>query len=80
MPQAIDDLGRLDRPIGQRIINKLKWLSHGFDTLGPNTLSGEFRGLHRLRVGSYRVIYAADREHRVLTVHLVGHRRDIYKR
>ena len=32
------------------------------------------------RVGSYRVIYEINRKERLLTVHLVGHRRDIYKR
>jgi mRNA-degrading endonuclease RelE of RelBE toxin-antitoxin system len=31
-------------------------------------------------VGDYRVIYQADREKKVLTVQLVGHRREIYDR
>jgi mRNA-degrading endonuclease RelE of RelBE toxin-antitoxin system len=29
-------------------------------------------------VGDYRVLYQADREKKVLTVRLVGHRREIY--
>ena len=28
--QAIDDLERLDRAIGQRLLTKLKWLSENF--------------------------------------------------
>ena len=80
MPQAADDLLRLDKAVGQRIVDKLRWLSHNFDHLTPETLTGDFKGFHRLRVGSYRVIYTANREERSLVMHLVGHRRDIYKR
>ncbi len=80
MPQAIDDLERLDTPVAQRILKKLTWLSKSFDSLPGEMLSGEFKGFCRLRTGSYRVIYTADRERCVLTVHMIGHRRDIYKR
>jgi len=80
MPQAGDDLRHLDKPTAQRILHKLKWLSQNFNDLTPEKLTGEFRGFCRLRVGSYRVIYTADREERELVIHLIGHRRDIYKR
>jgi len=78
--QARDDLRRLDRSTAQRILHKLKWLSHNFSDLTPEKLTGELRGFYRLRVGSYRVIYTADQEERQLVIHLIGHRRDIYKR
>lgn len=80
MPQAADDLRRLDKPIGQRILHKLKWLSQNFSNLTPEKLTGELRGLCKLRVGTYRVIYTVDREENQLVIHLVGHRRDIYRR
>ncbi|MEA1872789.1 MAG: type II toxin-antitoxin system RelE/ParE family toxin [Chloroflexota bacterium] len=80
MPQARDDLSRLDKPIAQRILHKLKWLSQNFDDLMHERLSGEFRGFYRLRVGSYRVIYTVEQEEHQFVIHLIGHRRDIYKR
>lgn len=78
VPEASRDLRMLDRSVAQRILNKLRWLSQSFDHLTPETLTGEFKGLYRLRVGSYRVIYTAHRPDRVLTIHVIGHRRSIY--
>ena len=80
MPQANNDLRRLDKTVAQRIVYKLKWLSQNFDDLTPETLTGALKGFYRLRVGSYRVIYTAQQEEHLLMVHLIGHRRDIYKR
>jgi mRNA interferase RelE/StbE len=44
----------------------------------PESLTGPFPGLLKLRIGDYRVVYQADREKKVLRVRLVGHRREIY--
>ncbi|MDP2730445.1 MAG: type II toxin-antitoxin system RelE/ParE family toxin [Dehalococcoidales bacterium] len=86
-PGAIQDLSRLDKTVAQRILSKIKWLSENFDDLTPERLSGNLRGLLKLRIGSYRVIYtlihtvspATNESERVITIHLVGHRREIYK-
>jgi mRNA interferase RelE/StbE len=80
MPQASDDLRRLDKPTAQRILHKLKWLSQNFKDLTPEKLTGELRGFYKLRVGSYRVIYTVNQEEHQLAIHLIGHRRDIYRR
>jgi mRNA interferase RelE/StbE len=80
MPQASDDLRCLGKPIAQRILHKLKWLSQNFNDLTPQKLTGDLRGFYRLRVGSYRVIYTVNQEEHQLVIHLIGHRRDIYKR
>jgi len=80
MPQAINDLRRLEKSIAQRILSKLKWLSQNFNNLTPNKLTGELKGFYKLRVGSYRVIYTANEKEHLLVVHLIGHRRDIYRR
>ena len=79
MPQAADDLRHLDRATAQRILNKLKWLSQNFSDLTPGKLTGELRAFYKLRVGSYRVVYTADQDEHQLVIHLIGHRRDIYK-
>jgi mRNA interferase RelE/StbE len=78
LPQAINDLQRLDPPIAQRVVNKLRWLAENFDSIRREALAGPLTGLRKLRVGDYRVIYEPDRENRLITVHLIGHRREIY--
>jgi mRNA interferase RelE/StbE len=79
LPEALEDLKRLDRAVVHRVFKKLRWLSENFDSLQPEGLSGPLAGLLKLRVGDYRVLYEAERAGKRLTVHLVGHRRDIYK-
>jgi mRNA interferase RelE/StbE len=78
--EAVDDLRHLDKAVAQRILRRLRWLSDNFDTVTPEALTAELKGLFKFRVGSYRVIYEINRKERLLTVHLVGHRKDIYKR
>lgn len=41
------------------------------------TLTGEFEGLLRLRVGDYRVLF--DETADTITIHRVGDRRDVYR-
>jgi mRNA interferase RelE/StbE len=78
-PQAAQDFEKLDTATAERVLRKLRWLAGNFDSINPETLAGPFAGLLKLRVGDYRVIYQADREKQVLTVRLLGHRREIYK-
>jgi mRNA interferase RelE/StbE len=42
-------------------------------------LNGDLRGLFKLREGSYRIIFEILHEEKVILVHAVGHRRDVYK-
>ncbi len=79
MPKAITDINHLDKRNAQRIITKLRWLAENLDNITTEVLSGELKGLFKLRVGSYRVLYTVSRTDRVITIHLVGHRRDIYR-
>ena len=79
-PRAAQDFENLDQVVADRLLKKLRWLAENFDSLKPEPLTGPFSGLLKLRVGDYRIIFQADREKRVLTVRLVGHRREIYDR
>jgi len=79
MPEALEDLAGLDRPVAQRVLDKLRWLVQNFDDLVPEPLRGEWRGVYKLRIGAYRALYTADRTERRITVHLVGHRREVYR-
>lgn len=43
-------------------------------------LTGSYKGLHRFRVGDYRVICDIQHERVVVLVLDAGHRKDVYKR
>ncbi len=77
-PRAARDFENLDQVVADRLLKKLRWLAENFDSVKPEPLTGAFGGLFKLRVGDYRVIYQANRGKNVLTVRLVGHRREIY--
>ena len=80
MPEARDDLARLDKPVAQRILSKLQWLAKNFEAATPEPLAGEWKGLFKVRVGGYRALYSVNQAQQRLTVYLIGHRREIYKR
>jgi mRNA interferase RelE/StbE len=77
-PGAAGDSAKLDQVVADRVLKRLRWLAGNFDSLKPESLTGHFSGLLKLRVGDYGVVCQADREKKVLTVRLVGHRREIY--
>jgi mRNA interferase RelE/StbE len=35
--------------------------------------------IYRIRVGDYRVLYSVDSTQKVVTIHAVGHRREVYR-
>jgi mRNA interferase RelE/StbE len=76
---AADDFKKLDKAIGQRILNKIKWLSKNFDYITPLPLTSDFKNMYKLRVGDWRAIYTVDMREKILKIHMVGHRRDVYK-
>ena len=79
-PEAENDLSRLDNVVAQRVLNRIKWLAEHVETIKLEALRGErWKGLLKLRVGDYRVLYAVVRSKKLISVHLVGHRREIYE-
>lgn len=79
LPKAADELERLDNSIMERILSKLKWFADNSEIIVPEPLTGKLKGLFKLRVGSYRIVYSLDRDKRIIIVHLVGHRREVYR-
>lgn len=74
---AIKDLERLDKPVEQRVLRKISWLSNNFERITPEPLSGEFKGTFKLRIGDWRVVYTV--EGQTLVIQFIAHRREIYK-
>ena len=77
-PEATIELQALTSMIQERILRKVYWLSENFENVIPQALSADLSGLFKLRIGDYRVIYSFDTEAQLITIHKVGHRRDIY--
>lgn len=77
---ASQELQRLDKAIARRIVRRIHWLAENVDIIRLEPLSGDLAGLYKLRVGDYRVIYEVLQDEAAITIHAVGHRRDIYGR
>ena len=78
-PQALEDVSKLDRIISERVIKRLEWLSQNIELINPQALKGKFQGMFKLVVGDWRIIYTADFANKLVTVHLIGHRKEVYK-
>ena len=76
---ATRDLEKLDRMVARAILDRLEWLSRNLHNTKLFPLKGDLRGLFKLREGSYRIIFEILHEEKVILVHAVGHRRDVYK-
>ena len=77
--EAVRDLERLDPGVRRRILARLERLSGHAEEVQHQPLTGSLAGLYKLRVGDCRVLYDLLREERVILVHAIGHRRDIYR-
>ena len=74
--KAIENLGKLDSLITRRILKKVTWFAKNFESITPEPLSGGLKGMFKLRVGDWRLVYKV--EGGTATIYFVGHRRDIY--
>ena len=76
--ESITDLDNLNQFVRLRILNKIQWLSVNFEQITPLSLTGQWSGFYKLRVGDYRVIYELDIEEQLIIIIRIGHRREIY--
>lgn len=78
LDEASRDLSRLDKSVGVRIVERLRWLAENLENVKPEALISDLVGFYKLRVGDYRVIYDVLRDEQTIVIYSVGHRRDIY--
>ena len=77
-PWVQKDLGSVPTEVVARVFGVIDELREEPLPRGSVKLVGT-DGLYRIRVGQYRVIYAVDRGARLVTVHYIRHRREIYR-
>ena len=80
LKNASKELEKLDRTVAIHIVERLEWLSSNLDSTKLFPLKGELSGLYKLREGSYRIILEILKSEKIIIVHAIGHRREIYKR
>jgi mRNA interferase RelE/StbE len=80
LKSASRELKRIDPPIAQRIVDRIRWLAENFEQITPEPLKGNLAGFFKLREGDHRILYEALRKERLIVVHYIGHRSEIYKR
>lgn len=74
---AARELDRLPRDARERLITAIDGL--GEQPLAGALLKGGLRGLRRLRVGNYRIVYEILDDDLVVLVIRVAHRREAYR-
>ena len=80
LPEAFEELERLDKSAQKTIKEKINLLAQNPVTLKNNikTLKGKHTGKYRLRVGNYHIIYRLKNETITITIIRIGHRKEIY--
>jgi mRNA interferase RelE/StbE len=82
---AVEARPRVRKALRQFDVGTRKDVLEAIRSLGANPRPPGVRPLKghrpwlRLRVGDYRIIYDVDDDARVVTVSVVGHRRDVYR-
>ncbi|RPI58908.1 MAG: type II toxin-antitoxin system RelE/ParE family toxin [Chloroflexi bacterium] len=80
LEEAARDLAKMDTAVARRVVARIRWLAENLEDLQPEALTGNLAGFYKLRAGDYRVVYEIVRAGSMMIVHLVGHRREIYRR
>jgi mRNA interferase RelE/StbE len=76
--KAKKNIKRLDKQTQTRIVKAIKKLAENPRPNGCKALQGEFKGLTRIRIGDYRIIYEIVDNMLIITVLTVAPRGGIY--
>ena len=79
LDSAARELANLDKSTGHRIVKRINWLAENLDDIRREALTGELSGLYKLRVGDYRVLYEVLSSEQTIVIHIIGHRREVYR-
>lgn len=74
--RAEREIAKLPDDILQRVVEHIRALASDPFPRGIKKLHG---GGYRLRVGDYRILYDIQHKQRLVIIHAVGNRRDVYR-
>ncbi len=82
LPDAEESFKRLDKPVQLRIAEKIDWLAENANTVIHHPLTSlpdDLKGLCRMRVGDYRVLYWVYDENKHIKIYEIEHRGKEYR-
>jgi mRNA interferase RelE/StbE len=82
LPDAEKSFKKLDKPVQQRIAEKIEWLAQNADAIIHHplvSLPDYLKGLCRIRVGDYRIIYWVYSDDRHVKIYEIEHRSKDYR-
>jgi addiction module RelE/StbE family toxin len=82
LPDAEESFKKLDKPIQKRIAQKIDWLAKHTDTIIHHPLTSlpdDLRGLCRMRIGDYRIMYWVYTENKHIKIYDIEHRGKDYR-
>lgn len=80
-PSFERDFNKLDAPIARRVSKKIIHLAARPELLGQTlrNMPKDLAGLHKYRVGDYRLLYWVDHSHGIIKLYTVEHRSNVYR-
>ncbi len=79
-PKAQDDMAKLSKEMGRRMLEKLYWFAGQDDPLSfAEPLQGSDK-MYRFRIGEHRAIFYLEGNRVVIVVVAVKHRGKVYRR
>lgn len=78
-PRAVKELASLPRRERRRVAERIDALAGNPFPPDAKALQGSSKGLHRIRIGDYRVIYHVVRSVLTVTIIRIGQRGDVYR-
>ncbi|MDI6729546.1 MAG: type II toxin-antitoxin system RelE/ParE family toxin [Thermodesulfovibrionales bacterium] len=82
LPDAEESFKNLDKTIQRRIAEKIDWLAENADKVIHHPLKSmpdDLRGLCRIRVGDYRIIYWVYNDEKHIKIYDIEHRGKDYR-
>ncbi|HLA00373.1 MAG TPA: type II toxin-antitoxin system RelE/ParE family toxin [Thermodesulfovibrionales bacterium] len=82
LPDAEASFGKLDKPMQGRIAEKIDWLAENADKVIHHLLKSmpdDLKGLCRIRIGDYRIIYWVYNEEKHIKIYEIEHRSKDYR-
>lgn len=82
LPDAEGTFKKLDKPVQKRIAEKIDWLAENADKIIHHPLTSlpdDLRGLCRMRIGDYRILYWVYNKANHIKIYDIEHRGKDYR-